>query len=96
MAAEEIHKHTKNAPGRYYVVWEHCLDHGICAHLASGNFRVDDELPAAYVYKQPSTPEEEEECRQAMDGCPMAAIRDDGDKVFVPLLKDTNPNVEGS
>ncbi|RME16273.1 MAG: ferredoxin, partial [Bdellovibrio sp.] len=29
--------------------------------------------------KQPSTPEEEEACQEAMEGCPVEAIGNDGD-----------------
>jgi ferredoxin len=79
MSKEQIHKHPKNVPGKYYVVYEHCLTHGVCEHCASSNFRIDDELPGAYVYKQPSTSEEDEQCREVFENCPVAAIRDDGD-----------------
>ena len=38
-----------------------------------------DEHLTAYVFKQPSTSEEEAQCRQALEECPVAAIRDDGE-----------------
>jgi ferredoxin len=34
----------------------------------------------AYVIKQPSTPQEEEACREAMEGCPVEAIGNDGEE----------------
>ncbi len=40
---------------------------------------MDRENGGAYVFNQPETPEEEKHCKEAMDCCPMAAIRDDGD-----------------
>jgi ferredoxin len=33
----------------------------------------------AYVFKQPDTSDEEAQCREALETCPTAAIRDDGD-----------------
>ena len=91
MNDEQIHKHPKNAPGKYYVVYEHCLIHGVCEHCASRNFRIDDEIAGAYPYKQPSTLEEEQECRYVFENCPVSAIRNDGDNVSVPWWKGTNP-----
>jgi len=40
-----------------------------------------DDYLTAYVYKQPATPEEEAQCRQALEDCPTAAIHDDGETV---------------
>ena len=78
MKKEQLHKHPKNVPGKYYVVYEHCLAHGVCEHCAAGNFRIDDDFAGAYVFKQPSTREEEEQCRDVFLNCPVSAIRDDG------------------
>ena len=33
----------------------------------------------SYVFKQPTTPEEEDLCRQAMEGCPVEAIGNNGE-----------------
>jgi len=33
----------------------------------------------AYVFKQLGTPEEEAQCRQALEECPTAAIHDNGE-----------------
>ena len=77
---EEIRKHPLNVPGRYYVDCDTCLDHELCAETAPNNIRIDDEmLVAAYVFKQPGNPEEEAQCRQALEDCPVYAIRDDGE-----------------
>ena len=66
------------APGRYYVDCDTCLDHECCFDAAPNNFRMDEHL-TAYVFKQPNTSEEEAQCRQALQECPVAAIRDDGE-----------------
>jgi len=90
MDKEELHKHPRNIPGKYYVVYEDCLDHGVCDHCAGANFRRDDDVMGAYCYKQPSTWREEKQCRTALQGCPVAAIRDDGETTFL-----TNAEVSG-
>jgi ferredoxin len=74
---EEITKHPLNAPGRYYVACDTCLDHEWCVYVAPDNFRMGEDL-VAYVFKQPDTPEQEAQCRRALEECPVAAIRDDG------------------
>lgn len=73
---EEISKHPLNAPGKYYVDCNTCLDHECCVETAPNNFRLED--LTAYVFKQPGTSEEEAQCRQALEECPMEAIHDDG------------------
>ena len=78
---EDIHKHPKNVSGKYYVIYECCLVHEVCTHCAPSNFTVDwdDEWAGAHVHKQPATPKEEEQCKQALEDCPARAIRDDGE-----------------
>lgn len=80
----EPKKHPLNVRGKYYVT-EDCLACENCQdaapnnfrYVAPNNFRYEGWL--TYVFKQPSTPEEEEQCHQAVLGCPMEAIRDDGE-----------------
>lgn len=74
----EIKIHPLNVKGKYYVDQESCLDHEVCCDDAPNNFRMDRANYGAYVFKQPETPEEERDCKNAMDACPMAAIHDDG------------------
>ena len=74
---EEIRKHALNVAGRYYVDQDCCTFSGNCVLVASEHFEMNAEH-MVYVIKQPSTPEEEMRCRQALEECPVAAIRDDG------------------
>jgi ferredoxin len=84
-----MYKHTQNVAGKYYVVCNWRVDHGICEFTAPNNFKVADEFCSAYVYKQPDTPEEEAQCKEAMNTCPMAAIRDNGEtESALPLCPD--------
>ncbi len=65
-----------NVRGTYYVD-QSCIASKFCVAAAPANFRMSD-AGHAYVYKQPETPEEEEACRQAVAGCPVDAVGDDG------------------
>ena len=75
---EVVRKHPLNAPGRYYVDCDTCLDHECCVDAAPDNFRMDEER-VAYVFEQPRTAQEEAQCRRALEECPVAAIHDDGE-----------------
>ena len=39
---------------------------------------MNDEEGHAFVVNQPKTPEEEAQCKEAMEGCPVEAIGNDG------------------
>ena len=75
--AEEIKKHPLNAPGRYYVDQDCCTFSGNCVFVAPDHFKMDAEY-GVYVVRQPATADEEARCREALEWCPVAAIRDDG------------------
>jgi ferredoxin len=42
------------------------------------NFKMTEDDSNAYVYKQPDTDEEKEACEEALTGCPVEAIGNDG------------------
>lgn len=69
-------KLLENAPGKFYVT-DDCLACEACQDVAPGNFRYG-EYSMSYVFKQPTTPEELRQCQEAMEGCPLEAIWDDG------------------
>ncbi len=75
--ADETQKWPENVPGRFYVD-QTCILSQFCVAVAPANFRVDDS-GHAYVFKQPATPEEELQCQEAMSGCPVYAIGDNGE-----------------
>lgn len=77
--SEEIKKHPLNVKGKYYVDCETCLNH-LCFDGAPSNFRFDDEECCAYVFKQPQTLKEEEQCHQAFLSCPVEAVHNDGNQ----------------
>ncbi|MGA8660479.1 MAG: ferredoxin [Chthoniobacterales bacterium] len=76
--ADVANKYPENAPGRYYVD-DQCIDCDLCRQTAPKNFKRDEESGHSFVFKQPQTPEEEAQCEEAMGGCPVEAIGDDGD-----------------
>jgi ferredoxin len=77
----EKEKHPKNVPGKFYVT-EDCLACAACEYSAPNNFRLEE--GSSYVYKQPTTPEEEKQCQEAMEGCCVEAIWDDGISIDSP------------
>ncbi len=56
-------KYAENVSGKFYVD-DQCIDY-------DGGY--------SYVFKQPTTPEEEALCKEAMEGCPVEAIGNNGE-----------------
>jgi ferredoxin len=50
-----------------------------CRETAPANFTRSDDGGYSYVFKQPTTPEEEALCKEAMEGCPVEAIDNNGE-----------------
>ena len=75
--AEKEKRWAQNAAGKYYVD-EQCIDCDACRTEAPQNYKRDDDHGHSYVYKQPETPEEEAQCKAALEACPVEAIGNDG------------------
>ena len=76
MATKED-KYEDNAAGKYYYDTE-CIDCDLCRETAPENFTRNDDGGYSYLYKQPENEEEEALCQEAMEGCPVEAIGNDG------------------
>jgi len=76
--AEIADKYPENVAGKFYVD-EQCIDCDLCRESAPSNFTRSDDGGYSYVFKQPSTPEEEALCMEAMEGCPVEAIGNNGE-----------------
>lgn len=76
--ADAENKYTQNADGKFYVD-DQCIDCDLCRETAPANFKRDEDGGHSYVYKQPENEEEEALSKEAMEGCPVEAIGDDGD-----------------
>ncbi len=76
--AEIENKYPENIEGSIYVD-DQCIDCDLCRETAPENFTRDDDEGYSYVYKQPTTPEQEALCQEAIEGCPVEAIGDNGE-----------------
>jgi ferredoxin len=63
-----------NVPGKYYVS-DSCDGCAYCASVAPENFDFDKSTNTYFIAKQPATPDELEFVREAMEDCPIDAIR---------------------
>ncbi len=75
--ADLANRYAQNITGKFYVD-NQCIDCDLCRETAPNNFTRWDDGGYSYVFKQPSTPEEEAACKEAMEGCPVEAIGNNG------------------
>ncbi len=71
-------KWPENAAGKFYVDSQ-CIDCDLCRETAPDFFGRNDDGGYSYVIKQPTTPEDEAKCTEALEGCPVEAIGSDGE-----------------
>ena len=76
--ADFLKRYPNNVPGKFYVDGE-CIDCDLCRETAPENFSRSEDGGFSFVFKQPDGPDEETLCKEAMDGCPVEAIGNDGD-----------------
>ncbi len=63
----------ENVGGRFYVDAQ-CIDCDVCRVTAPANFQRSEDKGYSYVVLQPRNAEEEAQCHEAMDCCPVEAI----------------------
>jgi ferredoxin len=68
---------AENVPGRFYVDTQ-CIDCDVCRVTAPQNFQRNEAKGYSYVFRQPEDAEENAQCQEAMDSCPVEAIGSDG------------------
>jgi len=78
LMADKANKYPENVQGKIYVD-DQCIDCDLCRETAPANFKRNDEGGHSYLYKQPETSAEAALCKEAMDGCPVEAIGNDGE-----------------
>ena len=71
--ADPANRLPENVPGKFYVDTQ-CIDCDVCRVTAPGNFQRHEVNPYSYVFRQPAGREEEAQCEEAMDSCPVEAI----------------------
>jgi len=69
----------QNAKGKFFVD-QTCIACDACVTTAPNNFAMNEDDGHAYLSKQPATKEEEDLCREALEGCPVEAIGSDGEE----------------
>ncbi len=74
--ANKKEKWEQNAKGKFYVD-QTCIACDACVTTAPNNFAMNEDEGHAFMNKQPASTEEEDLCREAMDGCPVEAIGSD-------------------
>ncbi len=77
--ADKSDKWPENVAGKFYVD-EQCIDCDLCRETAPDFFTRSDDNGYSFVFKQPQTQEEIDQCMEALEGCPVEAIGDDGDE----------------
>jgi ferredoxin len=75
--AEFTNRYSDNVAGKFYVD-DQCIDCDLCRETAPENFTRNEDGGYSFVYKQPTSPDEEALCKEAMEGCPVEAIGHDG------------------
>ncbi len=74
MEPDDPKKLPYNVPGKYYTT-EVCDGCAYCAAVAPDNFDFEKTSNTYFVARQPRGSEEEEFLQEAMDDCPVDAIR---------------------
>jgi ferredoxin len=74
MEQREVQRLPGNVPGKYYTT-EVCDGCAYCASVAPENFDYQKDSNTYFVARQPRTPEEEDFVREALEDCPVDAIR---------------------
>lgn len=77
--AERRDRLPENVSGKYYVDTQ-CIDCDVCRVTAPKNFEREENKGYSYLFRQPATPEEDAQCQEAMDSCPVEAIGEDGEE----------------
>ena len=75
--ADSINKYEQNVSGKFYVD-NQCIDCDLCREVAINNFTRYHEDGYSYVFKQPENDIELNQCIEAMAGCPVDAIGNNG------------------
>ncbi len=76
--ADLENRYEDNVKGNYYVD-DQCIDCDLCRETAPDNFKRQEDGGYSFVFKQPRVEEEKELCEEALEGCPVEAIGNDGE-----------------
>ncbi len=71
--ADLLYRISENVAGDFFID-DQCIACNACIVEAPSFFKMNDKKGYAFVYRQPSTPEEKKLCHSALDVCPVNAI----------------------
>lgn len=77
--ANKSEKWPDNSPGKFYVD-NACIDCDLCRETAPNFFTRNDDNGYSFVKAQPATADDIAKCEEAVEGCPVGAIGNDGDE----------------
>ncbi|AHF89249.1 ferredoxin [Opitutaceae bacterium TAV1] len=77
--ANKADKWEQNSAGKFYVDSQ-CIDCDLCRETAPNFFSRYDDGGYSFVKAQPTTEEDIAQCMEALEGCPVEAIGNDGDE----------------
>ncbi len=77
--ADKSDKWAENVSGKFFVD-EQCIDCDLCRETAPDFFTRNDDGGYSYVFNQPETGDQIAECMEALEGCPVEAIGENGDQ----------------
>ncbi len=75
--ANKASKVAESVSGKYYVD-DQCIGCEACLGVAPDNFKMSADSTHAFVSAQPKGADQEKNCADAVSGCPVEAIGDDG------------------
>ncbi len=81
--ADKNEKFEENVAGKFYVD-QQCIDCDLCRETAPDFFTRNEDGGFSYVYRQPQTEDEISLCMEALEGCPVDAIGEDGGDTPAP------------
>jgi len=87
-------RYADNVPGKFYVD-DQCIDCDLCRETAPDNFTRNEDGGYSFVFKQPVSPDEEALCKEAMEGCPVEAIGQDGVQASMATPAQSSPQQQG-
>ncbi|BET66671.1 ferredoxin [Opitutales bacterium ASA1] len=77
--ADKSQKWPENVTGKFYVD-NQCIDCDLCRETAPDFFSRNEDGGYSFVSKQPLTDDDANLCMEALEGCPVEAIGNDGDE----------------
>lgn len=68
---------SENVPGAFYITCE-CIDCDMCRETAPSVFKRNDDIGFSVAFHQPETEVERQQAEEALRGCPVEAIGNNG------------------